>query len=86
MEQAKSLLPDITYCDGPYSCADGADGVVIVTEREQFRALDFEQMKRRMACPVLIDLRNIYSGEDMEKQGFLYVGIGTSACGSGVRL
>jgi UDPglucose 6-dehydrogenase len=86
MEQAKPLLPDVTYCDGPYSCADGADGVVIVTEWEQFRALDLEQMKQRMACPVLIDLRNIYAGEDMGKYGFLYVGIGRSTTTSGVRL
>ena len=86
MEQAKPLLPDVTYCDGPYSCADGADGVVIVTEWEQFRALDLEQMKQRMACPVLIDLRNIYSGEDVRKHGFIYVGLGRSTPQSGVRL
>jgi UDPglucose 6-dehydrogenase len=86
MEQAKLLLPDITYCDGPYSCADGADGVVIVTEWEQFRALDLEQMKQCMACPVLIDLRNIYAGEDMAKHGFLYFGVGRAATASAVRL
>ena len=79
MEQAKLVLPDVTYCDEPYSCADGADGLVIVTEWEQFRALDLNQIKQRMACPILVDLRNIYAGEDMEKYGFLYVGIGRSA-------
>jgi UDPglucose 6-dehydrogenase len=61
MEHAKALLPDVVYCDGPYSCADGSDGVVIVTEWEQFRALDFNLMKQRMACPLVVDLRNIYS-------------------------
>jgi UDPglucose 6-dehydrogenase len=76
MEQAKAILPSVTYCDGPYSCADGADGVVIVTEWEQFRALDLNIMKQRMACPVMVDLRNIYSGDEMKKHGFLYVGIG----------
>jgi UDPglucose 6-dehydrogenase len=76
MEQAKIILPDVTYCDEPYSCADGADGVVIVTEWEQFRALDFNRMKQRMACPLLVDLRNVYSGDEMERHGFLYVGIG----------
>jgi UDPglucose 6-dehydrogenase len=76
MEHAKALLPDVVYCDGPYSCADGSDGVVIVTEWEQFRALDFNLMKQRMACPLLIDLRNIYSSDEMERHGFLYVGIG----------
>jgi UDPglucose 6-dehydrogenase len=69
----------VTYCDGPYACADGADGLVIVTEWEQFRALDLEQMKQRMACPILIDLRNIYSDEEMKKHGFFYVGIGRPA-------
>jgi UDPglucose 6-dehydrogenase len=79
IEQAKMLLPDVTYCDGPYSCVEGADGLVIVTEWEQFRALDLDQIKQRMACPILIDLRNIYSDEEMEKHGFLHVGIGRSA-------
>jgi len=79
IEQAKLLLPNVTFCDGPYACADGADGLVIVTEWEQFRALDLDQMKQRMACPILIDLRNIYSNEEVEKHGFLYVGIGRSA-------
>jgi UDPglucose 6-dehydrogenase len=76
MDQAKPLLPDVRYCDGPYSCADGADGVIIVTEWERFRALDLERMKECMACPVLVDLRNVYSGEDMGKHGFIYVGVG----------
>jgi UDPglucose 6-dehydrogenase len=79
MEQAKSALPDVTYCDGPYSCADGADGLVIVTEWEQFRALDLPRLKQHMACPVLIDLRNIYSSDEIERHGFLYVGVGKSA-------
>ena len=88
MEQAKPLLPDVTYCDGPYSCADGADGVVIVTEWEQFRALDLEQMKQRMACPVLIDLRNIYNPDEMQQQGFAYscVGRKTGFCPEPVTL
>jgi UDPglucose 6-dehydrogenase len=79
MGQAKPILPDVTYCDGPYACAEGADGLVIVTEWEQFRALDLEQMKQRMACPILIDLRNIYSGADVDRHGFLYVGLGQGA-------
>jgi UDPglucose 6-dehydrogenase len=78
MEQAKMVLPDVTYCDGPYSCAEGADGLVIITEWEQFRALDLDRIKQLMACPILVDLRNIYSSEDIEKHGFLYMGIGKS--------
>jgi UDPglucose 6-dehydrogenase len=86
MEDAKALLPNVVYCDGPYSCADGSDGVVIVTEWEQFRALDFNLMKQRMACPLLVDLRNIYSSDEMEKQGFLYVGIGRKVPRHALRL
>ena len=86
MEQAKAILPDVAYCDGPYSCADGADGVVIVTEWEQFRALDFNLMKKHMACPLLVDLRNIYSSEEMERHGFLYVGIGRKVPSHALRL
>jgi UDPglucose 6-dehydrogenase len=78
MEQAKPLLPDVTFCDGPYTCVEGADGLVIVTEWEQFRALDLDRMRQQMACPVLIDLRNVYASEDMVQQGFLYAGVGRS--------
>jgi UDPglucose 6-dehydrogenase len=78
MEQAKMILPDVIFCDGPYSCAEGADGLVIVTEWEQFRALDLKRVKQRIATPLLVDLRNIYSNEEAEKHGFLYVGIGKS--------
>jgi UDPglucose 6-dehydrogenase len=60
MEQAKTELSDVSYCDGPYSCAKGADALVIVTEWEQFRALDLPRLKEEMAHPVIIDLRNIY--------------------------
>ena len=86
MEQAKSVLPNVTYCDGPYSCADGADGLVIVTEWEQFRALDLDRVKQQMACPIMIDLRNIYSSEDIDRHGFFYVGLGRAAANKATRL
>ena len=78
MEQARPLMPDVTFCDGPYACAEGADAVVIVTEWEQFRALDLERLKSVMAAPVLIDLRNIYPVEEMLGSGFMYESIGRS--------
>jgi UDPglucose 6-dehydrogenase len=76
MAQAKQALPDITYCDGPYSAAEGAHALVIVTEWEQFRALDFGQLKRVMASPVLVDLKNVYDPDEMEKAGFVYESVG----------
>ena len=45
MEQAKKVLPDVTYCGDAYECAEGADALVIVTEWEQFRALDLDRLK-----------------------------------------
>jgi UDPglucose 6-dehydrogenase len=74
MEQARQVLAGIEFCDGPYACAKDADALVIVTEWEQFRALDFERLKGVMKQAVLVDLRNVYRPEDL--QGFSYHGIG----------
>ena len=76
MEQAKPLLPDIAYADSAYACAQGADALVIVTEWEQFRALDLARLKAIMARPVVVDLRNVYRPEDMAKHGFIYQAVG----------
>ena len=76
MEQAKPLLPDIAYAGSAYSCAEGADALVIVTEWEQFRALDLARLKETMARPVVVDLRNVYRPEDMAKHGFVYRSVG----------
>jgi len=76
MEQARIEMPDIQYVQDPYACAEGADALVIVTEWEQFRALDLDRLKREMACPVVIDLRNVYDPKELTKRGFLYQSIG----------
>jgi UDPglucose 6-dehydrogenase len=76
MEQARKELPEIEYCDDPYLCARGADALVIVTEWVQFRALDLDRLKKEMAQPVLVDLRNIYRQDDMAAHGFLYESVG----------
>ena len=76
MEQAKQELTGIEYCDDPYSCAKGADALVIVTEWRQFRALDLERIMAGMTTPVVIDLRNIYRPEDMKALGFRYDSVG----------
>src|SRR5262245_1999131 len=55
MEQARIVLNDVSYSQDAYSCAEGADALVIVTEWEQFRALDLSRLRDVMACPVLID-------------------------------
>ena len=76
VEEAKQILPDIRYCENTYDCIDGADAMVIVTEWNQFRALDFDRVKTLLKSPVLIDLRNIYNPETMKKHGFTYISVG----------
>ena len=76
MEQAKPLMSNVAFCKDAYDCADGASALVIVTEWEQFRALDFARLKKIMARPVLVDLRNIYRPEEVARHGFAYEGVG----------
>ena len=76
MEQAKSVIGNVTFCDDAYSCAKGAAALVIVTEWEQFRALDFDRLKTVMAHAVLVDLRNVYRPDEMSRRGFVYEGVG----------
>jgi UDPglucose 6-dehydrogenase len=78
MEQAKQVLTEVTYCRGPYDCVEGTDAAVIVTEWEQFRALDLGRISDLMACPVIVDLRNVYRPEEMKKHGFAYSCVGRS--------
>jgi len=76
MEQAKPFMKDVTFCNDAYACAEGASALVIVTEWEQFRALDFKRLKTIMAQPVLVDLRNIYLPEEVARHGFVYESVG----------
>src|SRR5262249_8540450 len=79
MEQAKQVLVDVTYCRDPYDCVEEADAVVIVTEWEQFRALDLERVRDLMACPVMVDLRKRLSpGRHEEIRVCLYFGRASS--------
>ena len=70
------VLPNIDYANSPYDAAAGATALVIVTEWDSFRALDFAELGRRMVAPLLIDLRNVYDPQDVEQEGFVYVGLG----------
>jgi len=76
MAGAGTEFSGVTFADGPYACAEGADALVIVTEWEQFRALDLEAIKRVMKQPVVIDLRNVYRPAEMAALGFVYDSIG----------
>ncbi|KXK04805.1 MAG: nucleotide sugar dehydrogenase [Acidobacteria bacterium OLB17] len=76
MAEAKHVLPDIEYAEDEYSAIDGADALVIVTEWNQFRALNLEKVKELLRSPKIADLRNIYEPATMRAAGFDYVGVG----------
>lgn len=79
MDQAKPLLPSqVAFCSTPYEVADQASALVIVTEWNAFRSLDLDRLKKVMASPVLVDLRNIYKPEQVRNAGFVYACIGRS--------
>ncbi|WP_333585651.1 UDP-glucose dehydrogenase family protein [Phenylobacterium sp.] len=74
--EARHLLPGVDFAAEPYAVAKGAQAVVIITEWDEFRALDLDRLKADMARPVLVDLRNIYKPADVRQQGFDYVSVG----------
>jgi UDPglucose 6-dehydrogenase len=76
MRQAQALLLNVVYCENAYNCAEAADALVIATEWEQFRALDLDRLRDLMACPVIVDLRNIYRPDEVCRLGFAYAGVG----------
>jgi UDPglucose 6-dehydrogenase len=76
VEQARLVFSDVEYAANPYACVTGADAVVIVTEWEQFRALDMRRIKELLRQPLVIDLRNIYTPEEVRRHGLNYVSIG----------
>ena len=76
MEEARHLLPDVEFRSGPYDAVEGADLLVIMTEWDQFRALDLDRVKQLMRRPVVVDLRNIYPPEEMRARGFEYASVG----------
>ena len=78
MEEAAKLLDGVTWCKDPYDAMTGADVVVIITEWNQFRALQLNRMKDVMKHPVLVDLRNIYDPAEMAAEGITYSSIGRS--------
>ena len=76
MEEAKHFLPDIEYAENEYDAIKDADGLVIITEWNQFRALNMEKVKSLLKSPKIADLRNIYEPKDMRELGFDYIGVG----------
>ncbi len=81
MNEAKQLLNGVAWCDDAYSAMEGAHCLAIVTEWNEFRALDFARARSLMAEPVLVDLRNIYHPDEMQKAGFRCHSVGRPAVG-----
>jgi UDPglucose 6-dehydrogenase len=74
--EARALLGEVAFKDGPYEVAEGADVLVILTEWDQFRALDLARVMSLMRTPQVVDLRNIYRPEEMRQRGFIYTSVG----------
>ena len=76
LDEARNLMPELVYCDDAYDAAAGADALVLLTEWNEFRALDLARIGRLLAEPLVIDLRNIYQPAEMAAAGLSYVSIG----------
>ena len=75
-ESAREVLPKITYADEVYSVMDGADLLIILTEWNEFKDINFEEVKKRMKTPNIIDGRNLYDPKILREYGFNYIGVG----------
>jgi UDPglucose 6-dehydrogenase len=80
---AKSLLPGVEFAENAYACLRNADAAVIITEWDEFRALDLARVKAALATPTIVDLRNIFPIKVMKAHGFRYVCVGRGFRGEG---
>jgi UDPglucose 6-dehydrogenase len=76
VEEARQVLPGVAYAEDAYDAARGCDALIIATEWNQFRGLEWERMKAALASPIVIDLRNVYEPRQMKEIGLVYVGVG----------
>lgn len=76
MENAKTDLPNVHWHTDAYSCAKEADALIILTEWNAFKCLDWSEMKKQLKTPLLIDLRNLYTPQELKQYGFTYHSLG----------
>jgi UDPglucose 6-dehydrogenase len=76
MHEAEKMLPGVTWCEDPYDAAKDADVLLLITEWNEFRALDFERLGEVMTKKILVDLRNVYRADEVRSAGFHYASIG----------
>ncbi len=82
MSIAAPLLPEVAMCPDPYTLAQDCDALILMTEWNEFRALDLERIRASMKTPILFDGRNVYDPETMSAFGFQYRGFGRGYNGS----
>ena len=78
MTEARKLMPRLETANDPYACIEGVDAMLILTEWDEFRALDLDRVKKVLRSPVVIDLRNIYRSADAAAKGLTYISVGRS--------
>jgi UDPglucose 6-dehydrogenase len=76
MENTRAQFPNIQYCESPYQVAEDADALMIVTEWEQFKDVDWDRVKNLMSRPLIFDGRNLLNAGEMTRLGFEYHGVG----------
>ena len=76
MENAAKVLKHVVLCENPYQVAENADALILATEWNEFKQLDFHRMKSLMAHPIILDGRNLWDPEWLRSLGFTYMGIG----------
>jgi len=76
VENARAVLPDVTFAKDAYDCAAGADFLVLATEWNEFRALNLDEIGRRLKSKTMVDLRNVYDPREMRATGWNYTGVG----------
>jgi UDPglucose 6-dehydrogenase len=78
MENAAKVLKNVKLCENPYQVADGADALLLATEWNEFKQIDFDRVKKLLRKPVILDGRNLWDSEQLKSMGFTYIGIGRS--------
>ncbi len=76
MDNARRVLPDVSYCTSAYEAASGADAVLLLTEWNEFKQLDMERVCSGLTRPLLLDGRNMFAPEEIRALGFEYVSVG----------
>ncbi|MEM6904209.1 MAG: UDP binding domain-containing protein, partial [Pseudomonadota bacterium] len=82
MDEAATCFENVTWAEGAYEALEGADCLVLITEWNEFRALQLDRLKAAMKTPLVVDLRNIYKPDEMEAAGFQYVSVGRPSVGA----